>query len=115
MAAFLLGVFIDGDHLFDYFAYFGWHFNLYDYFQTNNFMAKSEKTFIPLHGWEYLPLLWLAARWLGKTLKIKGLEWAVTLVYLGHLAWDQITYGHNPAVYFIVYRFFHHFSASIFW
>ena len=115
MAAFLLGVFIDADHLFDYFAYFGWHFNLADFFHAGNYMEQAGKTYILLHGWEYLLPLWIIGRFLGKKVKARGLEWAVTLAYLGHLFWDQISFSHNPGAYFVVYRLLHHFSSTIFW
>ena len=114
MAAFLLGVFVDADHLFDYFAYFGWHFNLVDFFHAGNYMEEAEKVYVLLHGWEFIIPLWLIGRWLGKKAKIKGLEWAVVLAYLAHLLWDNLSFNHHPLAYSFVYRLLHHFSPNIF-
>ncbi|MBD3426756.1 MAG: hypothetical protein GF409_05955 [Candidatus Omnitrophica bacterium] len=53
------GVFIDLDHLFDYFRFFGFRFSLRDFFD-HKYLA-SGKCFILLHSWEVIAAAWLVS------------------------------------------------------
>jgi len=110
LVAFVFGIFIDLDHWFDYFAYFGLRINLTDFFSVTSYVIPSGKIYVLLHGWEFVIPLWLIGRWEGKRLKIKGLEWAVALSYLGHLLWDNFSFPHHPLAYSFIYRLLNNFS-----
>lgn len=101
---FLFGFLIDVDHFFDYFAYYGFNIGLARFFDVCSYVGASGKVYIFFHGWEYLLLFWLIGRWLGKKKKIKGLEWAVSLSYFGHLLIDNFSFSHYPLAYSFVYR-----------
>lgn len=58
IVALLGGVFIDLDHLFDYFLAFGTKFNL-TYFTSGYQFLKSDKIYIPLHSWEIVIICFL--------------------------------------------------------
>lgn len=111
---FFFGFLIDVDHLFDYFAYHGFNFNLARFLDVHNYMGPAGKIYVLFHGWEYLLLFWLLGRWLGKRWKIKKLEWAISLVYLGHLLIDHLSFSHHPLVYFFFYRLLNNFSLESF-
>jgi len=114
IVAFLVGIFIDLDHWFDYFAYFGLRINLSDFFNVTSYVEPAGKIYVLFHGWEFAIPLWLIGRWGGKRLKIKGLEWAVTLSYLGHLLWDNLSFPHHPLAYSFIYRLLNNFSLESF-
>jgi len=114
LAAFLFGFLIDIDHWFDYFSYFGPAINFKNFFNVTTYVHGSGKTFIPLHGWEYLVVFWLIGKYIGKRFKIKSLEWAIVLTYLAHLLWDNFSFSHHPLAYFFTYRFFNNFSLKSF-
>lgn len=90
---FLFGFLIDVDHLFDYFAYYGFNIGLARFFDVCSYVEASSKAYIFFHGWEYLLPFWLIGRWLGKKKKIKGLEWAIFLSYFGHLLIDNFSFS----------------------
>lgn len=114
LASFLFGFFIDVDHLFDFFAYFGLHFNLLDFFNVNTYIVPAGKSYVPLHGWEFVPLFWLVAKKLGEKWKIKGLEWAVSLSYFGHLLIDHFSFLHRSWAYSFFFRWLNGFSLEVF-
>ena len=58
LIAFLGGVLIDLDHLFDYFLAFGAKFNL-TYFAKGYQFLKSDKIYIPFHSWEIVIICFL--------------------------------------------------------
>lgn len=103
LVAFLVIILLDADHLFDYFLYVFSSNNFSHPFSVNYFQGSS-KVFVLLHGWEWSLPLWLISRKIGKRKKLVGLEWAVTLSYLGHLLIDQLSYTSNPLAYFLTFR-----------
>lgn len=109
-ACFFLGFLIDIDHWFDYFVHYGFEINLSKFFDVCSYVKPLGKTYIPLHGWEFIAPFWLLGRWLGKKKKIRGLEWAVSLSYLGHLILDHVSFHHHPLSYSFIYRLWHNFS-----
>ena len=56
--SFMTGVLVDLDHLFDYFF---WKriaaYNLKEFFNPGLYVKATQKVFCPLHGWEYLVIL----------------------------------------------------------
>ena len=111
---FLVGIFIDLDHWFDYFAYFGFNINLSNFFNGESYIHANNKVFVPLHGWDLLVFYWLISYFLEKKLKIKGLSWAIVLAYVGHLLWDQISVSPHPLGYFFFYRLVNNFDLGAF-
>ena len=118
----LMGVFIDADHLVDYFYSFfksdpklirkNWLnpiFHLKGFFTPHAYVIKNQKVIVPLHGWELIPLFWLLLSFWGKRLNIAGLEWTV-LAYFVHLLWDQLACAGNWRSYFLIYRLVNRFS-----
>ena len=118
----LLGFLIDVDHLVDYFYcffsldkkiikknLFNFRFHLKHFFEPKFYVLRNRKVFVPLHGWEYIFIFWLALRALGQKWGIIGLEWSV-LAYFFHLSWDQYTSAGNFFSYFFLYRLKNDFS-----
>lgn len=112
--AFLIGVFIDLDHWFDYFAWNGWQVNLRNFFDVSTYIHPAGKVYIPLHGWEWLPIFWLTGKLIGRKIKMKGLEWAISLAVLGHLLWDNFCFYHHPLSYSFFFRLLTNFSLKKF-
>jgi hypothetical protein len=110
----IIGIFIDIDHWFDYFAWFGFKINLRNFFNVSSYVIPAGKIYVLLHGWEFVIPFWLIGRWMGKRFKIKNLEWAVALSYLGHLLWDNFSFSHHPLAYSFIYRLLNNFSLESF-
>lgn len=103
----LFGFFIDLDHLFDYFSYFGLKFRFEDFRDTRKYMDPSGKVFVPLHGWEFVLVFWI----LGRAIGYHGLPWAMSISYFIHLLWDNFSYEHHPLTYFFTYRLLNKFAS----
>ena len=114
LGAFSFGFLIDIDHLFDYFLYFGFKFNLSSFLDVTTYMMPAEKIYVLFHGWEFIPLVWLIGKWMNRRFKIKNLEWAVSLAYLSHLIWDWIGVSTHPLAYSSIYRLLNNFSLISF-
>ena len=114
LVAFLIGIFIDVDHLFDYWAYFGLNFNPANFLNVASYVYGSQKVYVLLHGWEFLLIFGFVAKVFEKKLKIKGLMWAVVLSYLGHLLWDNFSFSHHPLAYSFLFRLINNFSLKSF-
>lgn len=110
---FLVGFFIDFDHWFDQFACFGFDFSLTKFFNFD-YVYECQKVIVPLHGWEFLIPLWLIGKLINRKFKIKGLEWAIPLAYLGHLFLDQFSGTCHPLAYFFTHRLLNNFSLESF-
>ena len=108
-AVFLTGFLLDVDHLVDYFLFYGLHFNLGRFLLERHFIDAGT-VIVPLHGWEYIPLLVI----LGVKTHHKAFFYALAFGLLGHITWDLT---HNQAhflSYSILYRTLNHFSLSAF-
>lgn len=110
----LIGVFIDVDHWYDYFKLFGFRINLVDFFNLPSFVSKSDKIYVLLHGWEFIPLFFLLAKYFEKGKKIHGLSQAVAFSYLGHLIWDNFSFPHHLLAYSFLFRLLNKFSLTAF-
>lgn len=105
MLCLLVGIFIDLDHLIDYFMYFGLRFRLIEFF-TSLFL-RSGKVYLFLHSWELLVPIWL---W-GIYFKQEILALAITLGFVAHLLLDQCRRT-IPFAYFLSFRIFNNFKAE---
>lgn len=98
LAPYLTGFLIDADHLADLarYKYYG---------------GKTQgKIYLPLHGWEYLALLVVVERLLGR--RLAG---GLLLGYLSHLALDQLTNATtHPLTYSLSFRWRRGFSSNLF-
>lgn len=98
LAPFVTGFLIDGDHLVDFARY-----------QLNG--QKNEgRIILPLHGWEFVPVLVLLERLLGR--RFAG---GLLIGYLAHLGLDQVTNETtHPLTYLISYRWRRSFASELF-
>jgi hypothetical protein len=79
-AALVSGFLVDFDHVVDY------------------FFGRGKRIVLPLHGWDLLPLWWIADR----RLQLGG---ALVVAYAAHMAMDQIwNEKRTPFGYFLAYR-----------
>lgn len=105
--ALLAGFFIDVDHLFDYFLYFGWNFNL-GYFIEGYHFLLSDKLRILLHGWEYaiiMLVLFVVLYKNPKFEKIKVVLFAAGVSLFFHLTADSLmNEGLKIQTYSVIYR-----------
>lgn len=99
------GVFIDLDHLLDYFFFFKNEFVLSKFLK--GLYLKSGKIYLLLHSWELnFIILMLALSFKSSGLFIFFLSLSV------HLAIDNVQ-RKNPCAYFLIYRFFKNFDVNI--
>jgi hypothetical protein len=97
---FTYGIFMDLDHLFDFFlATNGISFNIVSFF-TMDYFTVNGKVFVPLHGWEYV-ILYLG---IGFIKKYRDISISLSFAIIGHLLIDHISYGIKFSEYFILYR-----------
>ena len=97
----LTGIFIDLDHLIDYFAHTKkWNLNSF----LNCHFVKSKKLILPFHGWEYaIGALFLSIKY--------KFFFPIFLGICCHLIIDTLMHAkNNPLTYFISYRIIHRFS-----
>ena len=111
---FIFGFFIDIDHWFDYFLYFGTNFNLKNFFNVTSYVKTGGKVYIPLHGWEYIIIFAFLGRIIEKITKIPGIMWAVVFSYSAHLIFDNFSFPHHILSYSFIYRISNHFSQVSF-
>ncbi len=98
-AFFVLGVFIDLDHLADYWREDGFNLNWRRF--LGFFDARLPKRqWLFLHGWE-----WVAVA-LGLSFALGAPAWMLwgALGWLGHLILDHLSNGLRPWAYFFIYR-----------
>lgn len=85
-----VGIFLDLDHLIDYFLAVEFsRFNLIDFLDTRSYFQEAGKMFIFFHGWEYvLGFLFLS----GVIKKYRPWLLTIALAMLGHLVIDQFSF-----------------------
>ena len=113
--AFSINIFLDVDHLFDYWLANGFDLNYKKFVdetvggdEPGVYFRKSQKVIVLLHSWELLPLV-LVAAWV---FDLHQLAIAAAFGFLPHLIWDQITYAKRPLMYFFSFRAFHNFNLE---
>lgn len=99
------GIFIDLDHLIDYFIVFKNKFNFYKF--INCHYLKSGKVYIFLHSWE--PVFFFLI--LGYFVKSPGLVISLTSIII-HLIIDNLQ-RRNISVYFLTYRIIKKFDTGV--
>jgi hypothetical protein len=94
-APILGGFLIDADHLVDY--------------AVHRLRPGRGLSFLPLHGWELVPLFWkIERRFVGAS------HGGFTFGYLAHLSIDQVTNEkRSPFVYFLAYRAKKRFASNL--
>ena len=101
VTVFLSGIFIDLDHLLDYFRINGLNLNLRTFLSTKDMHIQTKRLYLIFHGFDFAALLSI----LVFTLISKEIGMAMFLGMFLHLIMDQIF---NPTIskwaYFLVYR-----------
>lgn len=105
--AILASLGIDIDHLIDYFHYFGLGF--YFPYGGIDYFCLSGKLFIPLHAWEFIPVL-LILGWRFK--RVRGGCVTLALSLAGHYFLDQFTNAVLPLGYSFIFRLLHNFNIN---
>ena len=104
----LIGFFIDLDHCLDFWLERGLRLDPREFFDFC-YRGTSRKFYDLLHGWEFIPLLWLLTRveaW-------SDVGWGLTVGYTLHLLGDQLFNRHlHRFTYFFLYRLRHRFDWS---
>lgn len=104
LAAGLLGsVFIDLDHLIDYFIAFGWHFNL-SFFLHGYQFSKNDNIYIIFHAWEYVVLFVLIGLIYRKRRSVKTFYITLALGIFFHLTVDVLLNDMMIKSYSLIYR-----------
>ncbi len=99
VACFLAGTAIDVDHFYDYFRHYGFRFST-EAFYSDRYFVESGKSFVWLHSYELLPLIWV----LFYCLQLQQLGVGVCVGFLSHLLCDQYSNGLHPMAYFLSFR-----------
>ncbi len=108
LSCFLIGVFIDVDHFFDFWINRGFSLNIKSFLDFCCF-GTSPTFYIILHGYEYIPFY----LWLSMIPAQNPWGWGLTVGYVLHLLGDQFFNRHlNRWTYFLTYRLFHRFDST---
>lgn len=94
LALFAAGVFIDADHVFDYYL-FKRRIELRPD-KLNGFYARFGRIYIPLHSYELLVPLWLLAP--------QPIALGATVGFLAHVAMEHAAYKMHPLAYSALFR-----------
>jgi hypothetical protein len=105
-AALITGIFIDVDHLYDYWKDHSFDLNLSKFFKAC-FECDFKKTRLLLHSVEFLLIIAIAS-FLMRSWLLAGF----TLGMCQHLMFDQITNLVYPASYSFIYRWLNGFKAE---
>ncbi len=104
----LMGIFIDLDHLFDFWINRGLSLSVRSFLDFC-YRGTSATFYVILHGYEYIPLY----LWLTTMPDLRTLGWGLTVGYTLHLLGDQFFNRHlNRWTYFLTYRLVHRFDYS---
>jgi len=102
IASFLAGVFIDLDHLLDYYLRFGVNFNVKKFYLSAS-SGQFKKLFILLHSYEIIAILWIMIY-----IMDLGIIWiAIAIGFTQHLLFDVLVNSHrkiDKLGYFLLYR-----------
>jgi hypothetical protein len=112
LACFLTGVFIDLDHVVDFFYNFPRHLKFQRFFKVFEFEVL-ENVFVFLHSWEF------ALVWLALLLCVPDVRQPVVLgLFIGfvtHLGLDNLFNRHSRWAYFLLYRLRHGFAGKYYY
>jgi len=102
----LVGVFIDLDHLLDFWIERGFSLSPGKFFDFC-FHGTSRRFFDILHGYEFIPFM----AWITTLPASRDLGWGLTVGYTLHLLGDQIFNTHlHRWTYFFTFRLYHRFD-----
>lgn len=108
--AILGSVFVDLDHLIDYFIAFDWNFKL-EYFLKGYQFLENGKIYVLFHGWEYVVILIVLAVIL-KSKVAKSIVLALALGLFFHVSEDVFLNNIPAKSYSVVYRVKNNFSIQ---
>lgn len=109
--ALAVSIFIDLDHLIDYFLYADFsRFDLSEFLDMD-FALKVNKIYVLFHGWEFVFILLFLANIIKK---YRPILLTIGLAVFGHLLVDQFTNEVGVFTYFFIYRLINNFSYSSF-
>jgi len=111
--AFLVSIFLDIDHLFDYFIALGAKLDI-NAMVTGSYFNTNGHTYIPLHSWE-LGFVLIALGWIRRRKNVGKFLIATGVGIFTHLLVDQTWYQPVWNVYFLISRFAHGFIPSYLW
>jgi hypothetical protein len=100
--ALLSGLFIDVDHLFDYYVVYGFAWN-FQRFMSTDYFDKSGKNYVFFHGFEYVFILGIIAFFLKNKEKKLFFTVLATSMFV-HLFTDILLFSIPVKNYFIIYR-----------
>ena len=107
-----VAVFLDVDHLLDYWLAHGVDFDWRRFLQETRggglYFLKSRRILILLHSWELVFLVWAGAVFF----KVPQLGLSFSLGFIPHLLWDQFTYAKKPLMYFFAFRLVNRFRLN---
>ena len=115
--SFLAGLFLDADHLTDYFLFrHSFAFNLHE-FLSGTYFDASNRVYLFLHGYEYALIFFLTVaillfnkkRFKNTTTSVAALMVIATSIFL-HLVYDEAYYQPRLLTYSITYRASHNFN-----
>ncbi|MFC1514608.1 hypothetical protein ACFL5X_01740 [Candidatus Omnitrophota bacterium] len=105
LAFFLGSIFIDLDHLIDYFMYFGFHFSLKKFFSLE--YLRSGKVYMFFHSWELFIIIF-AVSIAFDFFPLFFFSLAIAV----HLLFDTL-HRIRPLFYFLIYRAAKNFDARL--
>lgn len=105
---YFVGIGLDIDHLFDYFAYSGISFFNLQHFLNAEYFCPSGHLYILFHAWEWLILMLLLSR---KKI-FRPWVYVIFMALLGHLILDQISNNMTATGYFITFRILNEFDVN---
>ncbi|MFA5043121.1 MAG: hypothetical protein WC381_09225 [Kiritimatiellia bacterium] len=112
LACFLMGVFIDLDHIVDFLYNHRRHLRLRRFFAAFEFEIL-ENIFVFLHSWEFA-LVWLALLLCVPDVR-RPLALGLFVGFVTHLALDNIFNRHARWAYFLLYRLRHGFAGKYYY
>lgn len=108
LATFLGGVFIDLDHLVDfYFSRPRKIFSFQGFLSPHKYMRRNQKAYVPLHSYELILIIWLSSWYTDWNLILLGIALGFTL----HLILDDIGNEMKTFSYFLIYRMYNKFKV----
>jgi len=112
VACFLMGVFIDLDHIVDYLYNSPRRLRVSRFFTAFEFEVL-ENIFVFLHSWEFA-LVWLALLLCVPDVR-QPVAWGLFIGFVTHLGLDNLFNRHSRWAYFLLYRLRHGFAAKYFY
>lgn len=108
IVSFIAGVFIDLDHLIDYYSTHPFTLKIKDIYDACA-EVNLKKIYLLFHSYELIILLWLAIY----ALSLSNIWKAMAIGLTQHLLFDQITNSLNTFGYFIIYRMIKGFKKEL--